>query len=194
VSDGEWWLDGMDQEPTPAPARRASARWPACGAQTRSGRACVAPGAGIGFRCPNHGGVPSIGTFALLPGRDWREREADEPRTWSARIVPTRVWSAVTQDGALDFDAAWPVKVGGRWHGNVRALDQHNPHRVHRRWPQLVGLRVARRLLERGRITHAVVPDTRAARKLRTLRPSGWTDEAWSAWLDEHVVVTEGES
>lgn len=41
----------------------------------------------------------------------------------------------------------------------------------------------------RGRITHAVVPDTRAARKLRTLRPAAWTDEQWEAWLEEHMVM-----
>jgi len=189
VSDSEWWQDGMDREPAPAPARRASSAWPRCGARTRAGRACAAPGAGIGFRCPNHGGVPSVGTFALLPGADWRERDEGEPRTWSARIVPSRAWCAVTRDGALGFDKAWPVKVCGRWHGNVGALDRHNPYRTARQWPQLVGLRVARRLMERGRITHAVVPDTRAARKLRTLRPAAWTDEQWEAWLEEHMMM-----
>jgi hypothetical protein len=194
MSDSDWLFKGMDQEPAPAPARQASGAWPRCGARTRSGRACVAPGAGIGFRCPNHGGCAGAGTFALLPGRDWREREADEPRSWSARIVPSKVWSAVTRDGELDFDEAWPVKVGGRWHGDVSALDPHNPHRVHRLWPQLIGLRVARRLLERGRITHAALPDTRAARKLRTLRPAAWTDEQWGAWLEQHIVSAEGQS
>lgn len=103
-----------------------------------------------------------------VPGPDWRERDADagEPRTWSARIVPSRLWIAVTADGEL----AWP-KVGGQWHVDVSAPDQHNPHRTHRRWPQLIRLRVPRRLVERGRITPAVVPDKRAARTLRTLLP-----------------------
>lgn len=193
MSDSEWWQDGMDQQPAPAPARRASGAWPSCGARTRSGRACVAPGAGVGFRCPNHGGVPSVGTFVLLPGRDWREREADEARTWSVRIVPTKVWRSVTMDGALDFDDAYPVRIDGRWHGDLRKVDERDGRHVVKHWPQLVGLRVARRLFERGRITHAVVPDTRTARKLRTLRPAAWTDEQWGAWLEQHIVLAVGE-
>jgi hypothetical protein len=189
----DWAFEDMPAEPAPAPARRASRAWPPCGAQTRTGRTCSAPGAGLNGRCLNHGGLAGgCREFVLLPGPDWRERDADagEPRTWSARIVPSRVWTAVTADGELDFDAVWPVKVGGQWHGDVSALDQHNPHRTHRRWPQLIGLRVARRLVERGRITHALVPDNRAARKLRTLRPPEWTDEQWTSWLDERAVCS----
>jgi hypothetical protein len=192
VSDSEWWLVGMEQEPAPAPARRASSAWPRCGARTRSGRACVAPGAGIGFRCPNHGGLAGgVRDFVLMPGLDWRERDADEPRAWSARIVPTKVWRSVTMEGALDFDDAYPVRIDGRWHGDLRRVDERDGRHVVKHWPQLIGLRVARRLMERGRITHAVVPDTRAARKLRTLRPSGWTDEQWEAWLEKHTVVPQ---
>jgi len=191
----DWCFEGMPEEPAPAPARRASRAWPPCGARTRTGRPCVAPGAGVGGRCPNHGGVPHSGPFALLPGEDWRERDAEAgaPRAWSARIVPTKVWRSVTMDGALDFDGAYPVRIGGRWHGDLRRVDERDGRHVVKLWPQLIGLRVARRLMERGRITHAVVPDTRAARKLRTLRPPEWTDVRWEAWLEQHIVLAEAQ-
>lgn len=124
-----------------------------------------------------HGGC-GVGSFVLLPGAGPFE---GTPRTWSARVVPAELWRSVSRDGALDFDSAWP---------DFRpANDVHRNHaRVRRSWPALVGLRVARRMLERGRIARAVVDGSRAARKLRTLRPPSWSDEQWADWVD-HVAL-----
>lgn len=143
----------------------------------------MAPGSGAGQRCPNHGGVPSHGTFVLLLGLEYEDRyngEGLDPRRWTARIVPVELWRAVTLDGARDFDL-------GLFDFRAATLASDPLRRQTARWPQLVGLRVARRLLERGRISHAVVDSPRTARKLRTVFPPSWTDEKRAQWFDEHA-------
>lgn len=171
----------------PAPAREASKAWPKCGARTRAGRPCVAPGAGVGGRCPNHGGVPHGGPFVLLPGLDPEDRfngEDMDPRRWTARLVPTDLWRAVSADGARDFELSlFDYRAGTPASDPLRKKTE--------RWPQLVGLRVARRLVERGRVSVAVVDSARTAKKLGVLRPAAWSDEQWSAWVAEHAVCAD---
>lgn len=180
------WLWSAPAEGHYAPARRASTAWAPCGARTRLGRPCRAPGAGIGGRCIMHGGC-GVGSFVLLSGAGPFERwtHADgtlSPRTWSTRLVPAELWRSVTRDGAEDFDSLWPD-----WRP---AADVHRNHaRVRRCWPALVGLRVARRMLERGRITRCIVDGPRTARKLRTLRPPSWSDQQWADWVDRVALL-----
>jgi hypothetical protein len=146
---------------------------------------------GIGGRCLNHGGLAgTVRDFTLLPGESaWsRWPQADgtlSPRTWSAVLVPADLWSSVTRNGARDFDSeaieAYRETVTGKRARAQLASKLHS-------WPCLIGLRVARRLAERGRLAHVVIDTPRTAGKLRALRPNDWSDQQWEGWID-HVAL-----
>jgi hypothetical protein len=185
------WVFDAPESPRPVPHQLKSGdAWPRCGARTRKhgNPPCAAPGNGCGGRCKFHGGIPAHPReFALLPGPGWRQRGPEVPRAWACTLVPAALWRAATANGARDFESGLPY-----YFHSLRGKAKDDVRDVLYNWPALVGLTVATRLIERGRIAVAVVDSPRTAHKLRTARPSSCDDAAWERWLEEHIVLTNG--
>lgn len=157
-------------------------RWPRCGAFARSsGRACQAPGAGLGGRCRHHGGL-TLG--AVSRKRHWlrpAERAPVEPRKvvlvsayeglhaechapardrrrWDMWAIPHELWALLPPEAASGA-------IGDV--GHMRALLRESGvlNRTVSRWPQLIGFRIALRLAERGRIAFALMLDARDVKR-----------------------------
>lgn len=167
MNDSGLWAFAEQPRQGPSPARAASSSWPQCGARTRSGRPCVAPGGGVGGRCPNHGGVPGLGAFVLQVGLD--RFPGPGRHHWSCQVWSPKSWALA---GGTDNSAPPDIKARAG------------------KWPQVVGLRVARRLVERDRVTRVHLGTVRDARQLRTLLRAARVPDI-QAWCAEHVACPD---
>ena len=153
-------------------------QWPRCAAQTRTGGACLAAGSGFGSRCLNHGGLSlgSKGAHVVLFGAEsfgadlysmGRRRRPE----WVVEAVPDWVAAQLRDEDLLERGLCEQAL-----RRTVLARCNRKPvsgRRILSRWPQAIGYRIARKLLERQRVAYGVFLHSKDLRRwtLGKLKP-----------------------
>lgn len=142
--------------------------FPRCGARNRNGSPCQASGAGVGGRCPNHGGMAVPGTLVLFSGADdWTAElffSRAEQRRWRMMALPQDLFDLLGTAMLLWADDAAHVS----WLLTERGVRRDRA----RRWPQQLGYRVVLKLAQRGRIAFGVFDDELAVKRAARRRLS----------------------
>lgn len=145
----------------------SAAQWPRCGAKTRgkrAGRTCLAAGCSVGGRCWVHGTNLGHSTIeghtrrlVLLSSGDYGSAidlaaaRPRERRRWQLWGIPDDLFCRLPLEifeRGFDRGEVWE---------RLRAAGVYKPTT----WPQALGFRTVKNLLERGRVAYGLFRDTR---------------------------------